>query len=215
MSQQLKVAIIGLGNIGSAVAANLVRGSRSVIVADRTFEKAQALAQKLGTFAKPALVAEAVKEADIIILAIYFDPIKEFLNEFASELDGKIIVDPSNPIAPAEGGGFKKIIAESESAGLILSTQLPKGARMAKALGSLGVGSLAQAAHQTDKAVLFYATNDTSINPVIEELITDTGFDPVRVGRLDQSIRIEVFGDLHEFGALAKTVTKAEAEEKI
>jgi len=215
MSQKLKVAIIGLGNIGSTVAANLVKGSRSVIIADRTFEKAQTLAQKLGTLAKPATVAEAVKEADLIILAIYFDPIKAFLKEYASELGGKIIVDPSNPIAPAEGGGFKKIIAENESAGQILSTQLPDGVRMAKALGSLGAGSLAEAAHRTDKAVLFYATDDTSISSEIEELITDTGFQPVRIGGLDQSIRIEVFGDLHEFGALAKTVTLAEAAEKI
>jgi predicted dinucleotide-binding enzyme len=215
MSQKLKVAIIGLGNIGSAVAANLVKGSRSVIIADRTFEKAQTLAQKLGTLAKPVLVPEAVKEADIVILAIYFDPIKAFLKEYASELAGKIIIDPSNPIAPAEGGGFKKIISENESAGQLLSTQLPKGVRMAKALGSLGAGSLAEAGHQADKAVLFYATDDTSINTAVEEIITDTGFDPVRIGELAQSIRIEVFGDLHEFGALGKTVTRAEAEEKV
>jgi hypothetical protein len=32
-----------------------------------------------------------------------------------------------------------------------------------------------------------------------------------RVGGLDQSIRIEMFGDLHEYGALGRVVTKAEA----
>src|SRR5688572_22261612 len=164
MSQKLKVAVIGLGNIGSAVAANLVKGARPVIIADRTFEKAQTLAQKLGALAKPVLVSEAVKEADIVVLAIYFEPIKAFLNEHAAALAGKIIVDPSNPIAPAEGGGFKKIIGEKESAGRILSTQLPDDVRMAKALGSLGAASLAGAAHQAKKAVLFYATDDTSIN---------------------------------------------------
>ena len=37
------------------------------------------------------------------------------------------------------------------------------------------------------------------------------GFDPVRVGGLDQSIRIEMFGDLHEYGALGRAVTKSEA----
>jgi 8-hydroxy-5-deazaflavin:NADPH oxidoreductase len=34
---------------------------------------------------------------------------------------------------------------------------------------------------------------------------------PVRVGGLDQSIRIEMLGDLHEFGALRRAVTKSEA----
>ena len=123
-------------------------------------------------------------------------------------LQGKIIVDPSNPIAPDEKGGFKKIIGENESAGEILSSLLPKNAKLAKALGTLGVASLAGAAFQKpEPAVLFYATDDTSINAEIEQLIRDNGFEPVRIGGIDQSIRIEVFGDLHEFGALGKTVT--------
>lgn len=32
---------------------------------------------------------------------------------------------------------------------------------------------------------------------------------------LDQSVRIEVFGDLHEFGALGKPVTASEATLKV
>lgn len=216
MSKKAKVAVIGLGNIGSAVATNFVKGGRPVIIADRTQAKAEALSRKLGSLAQPADIPTAIKEADIIVLAIYFDPIKAFLKQYASELEGKIIVDPSNPIAPAENGGFKKIIGETESAGQVLSTQLPKGARLAKALGTLGVASLASAAFQKpEPAVSFYATDDSSINPQIEELIRDSGFAPVRVGGLDQSIRIEVFGDLHEFGALGKTVTAAEAKEKL
>jgi len=216
MRTKSKVAVTGLGNIGSAVAANLVKGSRPVIVADRTLAKAEALAQKLGTLAQPADIAAAIKDADIIVLAIYFNPIQEFLKQYASELAGKIIVDPSNPIAPAENGGFKKIVGENESSGQILSSQLPQGVKLAKALGTLGAASLAGTAHQTpEKAVLFYATDDTTINGEIEELIRDNGFEAVRVGGLDKSIRIEVFGDLHEFGALGKPVTLAEATQKV
>lgn len=215
MSQKPKVAVIGLGNIGTAVATNLVKGARHVIVANRTFEKAKTLAQTLGGLAQPSQISTAIKEADIIVLAIWFDAVKEFLKQYASELEGKIIIDPSNPIAPAEGGGFKKTIGENESAGQILSTQLPKGAKLAKALGTLGVASLASAAHQTPANVLFYATDDTSINAAVEQLIRDTGFEPLRVGGLDQSIRLEVFGDLHEFGALGKTVTAVEAKTKL
>lgn len=136
MSTKSKVAVIGLGNIGSAVAANLVKGNRPVIVADRTLAKAEALAQKLGALAQPADIAAAIKDADIIVLAIYFNPIQEFLKQYASELAGKVIVNPSNPIAPAENGGFKKIVGEDESSGQILSTQLPQGVKLAKALGT-------------------------------------------------------------------------------
>ena len=213
MTQKSKVAVIGLGNIGTAVAANLVKGNRSVIVADRTLEKANELSKKLGNLAQPATIAAAVKEAEIIVLAIWFDGIKDFFKTYAAELQGKIIVDPSNPIAPDEKGGFKKIIGKDQSAGQILSSLLPKGAKLAKALGTLGAASLANAAfQQPEKAVEFYATDDTSIDEQIEELIRDNGFEPVRIGGLDQSIRIEVFGDLHEFGALGKTVTLSEVK---
>ena len=216
MTQKSKVAVIGLGNIGTVVATNLVKGNRSVIVADRTIEKANELSRKLGTLAQPATIATAIKDADIIVPAIWFSAIKEFLHQYATELEGKIIIDPSNPIAPDENGGFKKIIDKDQSAGQLLSSLLPKDAKLAKALGTLSAASLSNAAfQQPDKAVGFYATDDTSIDTAIEDLIRDNGFEPVRVGGIDQSIRIEVFGDLHEFGALGKTVTGNEAKQLV
>jgi len=210
-----KIAVIGLGNIGQVVATNLVKGNRSIIIADRTLSKAQELAGKLGKLAKASDIPSAIKEADIVVLSVWFSVIKELFVQYAVELQGKIIIDPSNPIAPDGKGGFVKAIGEKESAGQILSGLLPRGARLAKALGTLGAATLASAAHQKPENVLFYATDDTSINAAIEELIQDSGFAPVRVGDLDQSIRIEVFGDLHEYGALGKTVTVSEAKEKV
>lgn len=215
MSTTKKVAVIGLGNIGKAVAENLVKGNRPVIVASRKLEDATALAQQLGTLATVAEVSDAIKEADIIVLSVWYNTIQELFSKYASEFRGKIIIDPSNPIAPDENGGFKKIIEEKQSAGQLNATLLPEGAKLAKALGTLGAASLAGAAFQKPAAVLFYATDDTSINADVEQLIRDNGFEPVRVGGLDQSIRIEVFGDLHEFGALAKPVTIAEAKVKL
>lgn len=217
MSQSNKptVAVIGVGHIGSIVATNLVKGNRSVIVADRNLNKAKEFTQKLGNLAQPRDIPSAIKEADIVVMTVWYNAIKELLEKYATELQGKIIVDPSNPIAPDDKGGFKKIIGENESAGETISSLLPKRAKLAKALGTLSAASLANAAFQKpQQAVLFYATDDTSINPAIEELIKDNGFDPVRVGGIDQSIRIEVFGELHEFGALGKTVTKSEVGEK-
>lgn len=212
----LKVAVIGLGNIGQAVAANLSKSSRSFIAADRNLEKAKELSSGWGASAQPSDIASAVKDAGIVVLAIPFGEIKGFMNQYASDLEGKVIVDPSNPIAPDENGGFKKIVRERESAGEINAAALPKGAKLVKALGTLGAGSLAEAAHKSpEKSTLFYASNDRSADAVVEQLIQDTGFDAVRVGGLNQSIRLEVFGDLHEFGALGKTVNKAEATSKI
>jgi len=216
MTQKLKVAVIGLGNIGTIVAENLVKGGRSFIIADRKIEKAKAFAQQSKSLATAMEIPAAIKEADIIVLAVWFNVIKELLHTYSQELQGKIIVDPSNPIAPDEKGGFKKIIGETESAGEILSSLLPKDAILIKAFGSLSAGALSKAAfQQPEKAVLFYATDNTSVNSAAAELISDSGFEPLRVGGIDQSIRIEVFGDLHEFGALGKTVTLAEAKEEV
>lgn len=206
-----KVAVIGLGNIGKVVASNLVKGNREVILASNKFEDAKALAQQLGSLAKAAEVAAAIKEAEIVVLSVWFSTTQELLVNYATELQGKIVIDPSNPIAPDGKGGFTKIIGADESAGQIISGLLPKGAKLVKALGTLGAGSLASSAFQKpESAVLFYAMDDDSVTSRIEDLIKDNGFEPVRIGGIDQSIRIEVFGDLHEFGALGKPVTRAE-----
>lgn len=211
-----KVALIGLGNIGKAIATNLTKGKHPVIVASRELNKAKEFAASLGGSATAEEIATAIKKADVIIPAIYFDKIKEFLKTYAKELSGKIVVDVSNPIAPDGKGGFKKIIDQEQSAGKILSELTPSETAFVKAFGTLGAGSLLNAAFsEPERKVLFYATDSTNSNKIMEELITGSGFLPFHVGGIDQSIRIEVFGDLHEFGALGKTVTMKEAEKSV
>lgn len=216
MTTTSKVAVIGLGSIGKTVAQNFVKGNRPIIIAGHKLEDATALAQELGSLATASETGEAIKNADIIVLSVWFNTIQELFEQYGAELKGKIIIDPSNPIAPEENGGFKKIIGEKQSAGQLNSTLLPQGATLVKAFGTLGAASLANAAYQApEKSVLFYATDDTTVDAQVEQLIHDNGFDAVKVGGLDQSIRIEVFGDLHEFGALGKAVNATEAKAKI
>ncbi|MDP2060025.1 MAG: NAD(P)-binding domain-containing protein [Flavobacteriaceae bacterium] len=216
MSTTSKVAIIGLGNIGKTLAQNFVKGNRPVIIASRKLEDAKALANELGTLATATETGEAIKNAEIIVLSVWFNTIQELFEQYGTELQGKIIIDPSNPIAPDENGGFKKIIGEKESAGQLNAAILPKGTKLVKAFGTLGAASLASAAFQSpEKLVLFYATDCTTVDTDVEQLIKDNGFDAVKVGGLEQSIRIEVFGDLHEFGALGRVVTKTEADAKL
>jgi 8-hydroxy-5-deazaflavin:NADPH oxidoreductase len=210
------VAIIGLGNIGKTIASNLVKGNHPVILASRDSVKTKVLADQLGKLATAKEIADAIKDSEVIIPAIYFNSLKEFFQTYSNELDGKIIVDVSNPIAPDGNGGFKKIIGENESAGKILSDLIPKNTKLIKAFGTLGAGSLLNSAfNEPDKKVLFYASDSTNSNQQIEELITSSGFVPFNIGGIEQSIKIEVFGELHEFGALGKTVTLAEAKNKI
>jgi predicted dinucleotide-binding enzyme len=210
-----KIAVIGLGNIGKVVASNLVKSGREVTIASHKIEDAKILASNLGSLATPADVKTAIKTADIVVLSVWFSTIQELFKEYATELEGKIIVDPSNPIAPDGNGGFKKIIGADDSAGQILKGLLPSGAKFVKALGSLGAGSLVGEAFQKPGKVLFYATDDKSVSGEVEALIRDNGFEPVNIGGIDQSIKMEVFGELHEFGPLGKAVTKSELKQTV
>ncbi|MEF9478941.1 NAD(P)-binding domain-containing protein [Chryseobacterium sp. 1B4] len=208
-----KVAVIGLGNIGKTIAANLIKGGHPVIVSSREIEKAKGFAGELGELADAEEISAAIHHADVVIPAIYFDKIKEFLKQYAEELKGKIIVDVSNPIAPDGNGGVKKIIDKDTSAGQILSSLIPKEVHFIKAFGTLGAASLSGSAFsEPERKVLFYASDSINSNKAIEELIIDSGFEPLHIGSISQSIRIEVFGDLHEFGRLGKPISIKEAK---
>jgi predicted dinucleotide-binding enzyme len=206
------VAIIGTGNLGSRIAAGFAAGGQNFLLANRDLETARKLASDLDGHAEVVSIDEAVERADVLVIAVWFDAFKQVIAEYGERLAGKVIVDPSNPVAPDGGGGFRKIIGEQESSGQILAGLLPAGARLVKAFGTLSADTLSAAARrEPERAVLFYATDDDAAGNLVAELIRTGGYEPVLVGGLDQSIRLEVFGDLHEFGALGRAVTKSEA----
>jgi predicted dinucleotide-binding enzyme len=208
----MKTAIIGVGHIGATLAKNLTTGGEHVILANQTLEKAVKLAAELGPNASALPMADAISSADVIIFAVYFDVIKELCATYRRELSGKIVIDPSNPIGPDGKGGFVKTIPPEQSSGELLAALLPGDTELVKAFGTLGAESLASAAHrQPEPAVLFYATDFPEAAKVAARLITASGFAPVAVGGINQSIRIEVGGALHEFGALGKLVSAKEA----
>jgi predicted dinucleotide-binding enzyme len=206
------VAIIGTGNIGGRIAANLAAGGQDFLLAGRDSGAAGKIAADLDGHAEVVSVDEAVERADVLVLAVWLDAFEQLIAQYGERLAGKVIIDPTNPVGPDGNGGYKKVIGEQESSGQILAGLLPSGARLVKAFGTLSAPSLTAAARQQpDRAVLFYAADDAAAGDLVAELIGAAGFDPVRVGGLDQSIRIEMFGDLHEYGALGRPVTKAEA----
>jgi predicted dinucleotide-binding enzyme len=206
------VAIIGTGNIGGRIAANLAAGGQDFLLAGRDTGAAQKIAADLDGHAEVVSVDEAVERADVLVLAVWLDAFEQLIAQYGERLAGKVIIDPTNPVGPDGNGGYKKVIGEQESSGQLLAGLLPPGARLVKAFGTLSAPSLTAAARQQpDRAVLFYAADDAAAGDLAAGLIQAAGFDPVRVGGLDQSIRIEMFGDLHEYGALGRPVTKTEA----
>ena len=206
------VAIVGTGNIGSRLAANFAAGGQDFLLAGRDQEAAGKIASSLDGHAEAVSVDEAVERADVLVVAVWLDDFKQLIAQYGERLAGKVIVDPSNPVGPDGDGGYRKVIGEQESSGQILAGLLPAGSRLVKAFGTLSAESLSTAARQEpERAVQFYAADDDAAGDLVADLIRAGGYEPVRVGGLDQSIRIEMFGDLHEYGALGRVVTKSEA----
>ena len=206
------VAIVGTGNIGSRLAANFAADGQDFLLAGRDQEAAGKIASGLDGHAEAVSVDEAVERADVLVIAVWLDDFKQLIAQYGERLADKVIVDPSNPVGPDGDGGYRKVIGEQESSGQILAGLLPAGARLVKAFGTLSAGSLSTAARrEPERAVQFYAADDDAAGDLVADLIRADGYEPVRVGGLDQSIRIEMFGDLHEYGALGRVVTKSEA----
>jgi len=66
------------------------------------------------------------------------------------------------------------------------------------AFGTLSANLLASASHRSPEAVLFYATDDGRAGEEVDRLIRTAGFEPLRIGGIEQSSRLEVGGDLHD-----------------
>jgi predicted dinucleotide-binding enzyme len=210
------VAIIGTGNIGGTLAADFAVGGQDFLLAGRDTDAARKIAADLSGHAEAVSIDEAVHRADVLLPAVWFDVFQQLIAQYGERLAGKVIVDPTNAVGPDGAGGYQKVIGEQESSGQILADQLPAGAKLVKAFGTLSAPTLAAVARrEPERVVLFYAADDPAAGDLVAELIRTAGYEPVRVGGLDQSIRIEMFGDLHEYGALGRVVTKTEALEAV
>ena len=195
----MTTAIIGVGNVGGALARHLTAGGEQVVLAAREESDAAALAGELGSLASAASVPEAIEAADVVVLAVWFDALKQLITDYGALLDGKIVADPSNPLGVNADGTLFRTLPEGQSQGSLVAAMLPAGARYVKAFGTLDAGSLASSANRAPRrAVLFYATDDNRAAAAVDRLITACGFDPVKVGGVSEAGRIEMpGGDLH------------------
>jgi predicted dinucleotide-binding enzyme len=175
---RLTTAIIGVGNIGSTLARQLVGGDEPVIVAAKDEAHAETLANELGPLARAATVEDAIANADAVVFAVWLDTTKELIAKHAS------------------------LLPDDQSAGSVVAALLPASAHYVKAFGTLGAPALASGAHREPRrAVLFYATDDDTAAATIERLIRAAGFEPLQAGAVADAGRLEMpGGDLHQFG---------------
>jgi predicted dinucleotide-binding enzyme len=184
-----------------------------VLVAARDESQANALADELGPTARAASVEDALTAADAVVLALWLDDMREVIPEQARLLDGKVVVDPSNPIRFDATGQSFRTLPDDQSAGSVVASLLPAGAHYVKAFGTLGADALAVSANREPRrAALLYATDDDSAATTVERLIRAAGFDPLKVGGVAAAGRLETpGGDLHQFGLNGEVIDLEQA----
>jgi 8-hydroxy-5-deazaflavin:NADPH oxidoreductase len=196
----LTTAIIGTGGIGSVIARQLAAGGEALRLSSADTESARSLAAEIGRSAVAAAGnRDALQGADAVVLALRFTVLKGVIDEIAEPLTGKLVVVPSNPLSSDAHGNVTRLLPKGQSSGNVVAGWLPAGARLAMAFGSMSAGLLKSASNRSpEPAVLFYATDGDRAGEEVERLIRTAGFEPVKIGGIEQSGRLEVGGDLHD-----------------
>jgi NADPH-dependent F420 reductase len=178
----MKVAIIGAGNVGKALATSITRAGHEVTIAAQHRENARTAADQVG--ATPADDnATAVVDADVVVLAVpYTAAVGEVAEEIRDRVAGKAVIDVSNPIKPDFSG-----LAPSTSAAEELQDQLPE-ASVIKAFNTIFATNQANPSPEIDGYV---AGDDDGAKRQVISLVESMGFAPVDVGPLSAARYLE------------------------
>jgi predicted dinucleotide-binding enzyme len=195
----MTTAIIGTGGLGSVIARQLASGGETLRLSSASLS-ARTLAAEIGRAAVPAVDnRDALRGADAVVLALRFTALAGVINEIADPLTDKLVVVPSNPLATDAQGNVVRLLPKGQSSGEVIGGWLPAGAHLAMAFGTMSADLFESSSNRSpEPAVLFYVTDDDRAGKQVERLIRVAGFEPVKVGGLEQSSRLEVGGDLHD-----------------
>jgi predicted dinucleotide-binding enzyme len=196
----MATALIGTGGLGSAIARRLASAGEPLQLSSADEESARRLADAIGDSAVVAADnPSAVRAAESVILALRFPALNGVVDEIADSLGDKTLIVPSNPVGLDAQGQVVRLLPEGQSSGETIAGWLPAGIRFAMAFGTMSANLLESSSNRLpDPAVLFYVTDGNRANDEVERLIRQAGFEPMKVGGLEDSSRLEVNGDLHD-----------------
>jgi 8-hydroxy-5-deazaflavin:NADPH oxidoreductase len=195
----MTTAIIGTGGLGSVIARQLASGGETLRLSSADSESARKLAGEIGRGAVVAVDnGDALEGADAVVLALRFPVLERVIDQIADPLGDRLLVVPSNPVGLDGQGNVVRLLPKGQSSGEVVAGWLPAGARLAMAFGTMSGHLFESSSRSPKRAVLFYVTDDDRAGKEVERLIRTAGFEPLKVGGLEQSGRLEVGGDLHD-----------------
>jgi 8-hydroxy-5-deazaflavin:NADPH oxidoreductase len=196
----MTTAIIGTGGLGSVIAQQLVSGGENVRLSSPDSASARSLAADIGQAAVVAVNnRDALHEAESVVLALRFGNLRDVIAEVADRLPGKLVVVPSNPVTTEPNGKVSRVLPKDQTSGEVVAGWLPSGSGLVMAFGTMRADLFRSSSNRSpDPAVLFYAADDDQSGEQVEQLIRKAGFEPLKIGGLERSSRLEVGGDLHD-----------------
>jgi hypothetical protein len=175
----MKIAIIGNGNVGSGLANVLSKTQHQV-----------------GTFGRADDVANAVNEADIVILATPYGAAAELAEQ--ADFTGKIVIDVSNPVTE----DFSALQLGTTTSAAEATAALVPGAFVVKAFNTIFAQHYAGDLKLDGQPLqTFVAADDETARDTVKTLAAEAGFEPVDVGPLSTARQLEPLGFLNiQFG---------------
>jgi predicted dinucleotide-binding enzyme len=186
----MRIAIIGTGNVGGALARGWARAGREIVLGVRDPNDAGVKALMSETGAKALPPAEAAAGAPIVVLALPWHAAEGAVKALG-DLSGKIIIDCMNPLAMANGAlgldrGFSTSGAET------LAGWIP-GARIVKTLNQCGAEMMERAHELSARPVMFIAGDDDAAKRAVSEAVSALGFEPQDAGELSKARLLEPY----------------------
>ena len=179
------ISIIGAGNMATAIAGRIAKAGHTVEVVTRDPAKAWALADRLGSGSTTGTYG-ATPEGDIVILAVPYSGAAAAVADFGDTLDGKVVIDIANPVAPDLSG----LVTPSGSSSAQETANGVPGAHVVKAFNTIFGHVLAKGG----RLDAFIAADDAEAKARVSTFLESLGLRPLDVGGLHMAQSLEALG---------------------
>ncbi len=168
----MKIAILGTGDVGSNLGAKLIELGHEVKMGSRTSEKAMNWANSHGPNASGGSFADSASFGEIAFNCTAGAGSLEALKMAGSKnLDGKILIDISNPLDFSRGMPPTLTVSNTDSLGEQIQREFPS-TRVVKALNMVGHDLHANPGLVKGEHDLFICGNDEAAKARTKEILT-------------------------------------------
>ncbi len=185
----MRLAIIGTGNVGAALGSRWAASGRHQVTfgtRNPASEKARALIDRSGGEARVASPPAAAVAAQTVVLATPWGVTREVLDALG-ELDGKILVDCTNPLSEDLSG----LTLEADTSAAEQVARWAPEARVVKAFNTTGAANMADADYGAARLMMPLCGDDDAAKAEVAALAEELGFEPVDAGPLRRARQLE------------------------